>query len=498
MALPGVTQIVQDGGLGVVTPATSTAHVVGECESGALNTPTVIANHTQLSSIFGRNGPAVEMAGDILNFAGGPLVMTRTATTVAATYGGGATDNMVSDLSPGADNEINLAVATSAPKDTYEITVNIIVGGALAVTTFQYSLDGGQTFSPTLAAGASIALGDSGVTLEFEAGSTAPFVAGAAYTSSSKPAIYNASDLTAAFTQINLSALAFDFYAFAGQQDTAALSVLIFSAISTQLAGDVSSRDRYLRAIIDGGDDVAATTLTAFNAVTSERLAVGYGTRRKTPAFSSTGRSAPLLPVANRVAALAAANVMSTNLGKTSGAASVGADPGVSSATLSHNGITQDAGLHDGKIATMRTYAQVEGAFLTACPLKSGVGSDFTDWQFGRMMDEACKVVSIQHILILNSSVVVKNDGSGQITEAAAQSIEKRVQRALDNVIGSALRQVGPSEIEGGIGHVSDTAYQVDRTTDVLSTQTITATVAIVPRGYATQVTTTLSFSLAV
>lgn len=498
MALPGTSQIIQDGGLGVVTPATSTAHVVGVCESGALNTPTVIANQTQLSSIFGRNGAAVEAAGDILRFAGGPIVMTRTASSVAATYGGGATDALVSDTGAGADNEINLAVATSAPKDAYEIVVNIIVGGALAATTFQYSLDGGNTFSATTPAGASVALGDSGVTLEFEAGSTAPFVAGAQYTGASKPAIYNAADLATAFTAINLSPLDFDFYVFAGHQDTAAASVLIFSAVASQLSGDVSSRDKYLRAMVDAGDEAAATALAAFNAVASERITVCYGTRRKTPAFASAGRSAPLLPVLNRAGALAAANVMSTDLGKAAGAGSVGADPGVSSATLSHNEFTQNAGLHDGKICTMRTYTNKSGAFLTSAPLKSNAGSDFTDWQFGRLMDQACKVVSQQHTDLINSSVVVKTDGSGQITEAAAQSIEKKVQRALDAVLGSAARQLGPTNIEGGPGHISDSAYQVDRTVNVLSTQTIQATVAIVPFGYAKTLTTTLSFSLAV
>jgi hypothetical protein len=498
MALPGVSQLIQDGGLGVVTPATSTAHVIGDCESGALNTPTVIANQTQLSAIFGRNGAAVEAAGNILNFSGGPLVMTRTATSVAATYGGGATDNMVSDLTPGVDNEINLAVATSAPKDDYEIVVNIIVGGALAATTFQYSLDGGQTFSPTLPAAASVVLGDSGVTLEFEAGATAAYVAGASYTGSSKGPIYNATDLSGAFTAINLSPLPFDFYVFAGEQATAAASVLIFSAVATQLTGDASSRDRYLRAIMGAGDESAATALAAFNAVSSERICVSYGNRRKSPAFSGVGRAAPRLPALNRVAALAAANEMSTDLAKTFGASTVGVDPGVSSTSLSHNEFTQNAGLHDAKIGTMRTYTNLQGAFVTSAPLKSGVGSDFTDWQFGRIIDEACKVVSIQHTNILNSAVEVKADGSGQITEVAAQGIEKRVQRALDNVIGASLRQVGPTNVEGGIGHASEVSYQVDRTTNVLSTKVVTATVSIVPFGYAKQITTTLSFALAV
>lgn len=497
MVLPGVSQIVSDGGLGVTTPATSTAHYVGVCESGALNTPTIVANQTQLAAIFGRQGELVQAAGEALGFAGGPIVVTRTDSTVAATYDGGATDNMLSDLSPGADNEINLAVATSAPKATFEIVVGIIVGGALAVTTFQYSLDGGQTFSPTISAGASVVLGDSGVTLEFEVGTVAPYVAGAAYTSTTKPAIYNTTNLATAFTAINLSSIDFDFYVFAGEQDTAALAVGVFSAVQTQLGGDEATRDRYFRAIVGAGDEAAATAKTAFDAVEGIRVTPVYGARRKTPAFSAVGYGKPLLPALNRAGSLAAANVISTALNKTSGASSIGADPGVASSSLSHNEDTQNAGLHDSKIGSMRTYSQLAGAFLTSAPLKSGLGSDFSDWRYGRIMDQACRVVSQQHILILNSAVAVKTDGSGQLTEAAALKIEKRVQRALDNVLGSSDRNVGPRNIEGEVGHVTNTVYQADRTTNILSTKTYVATVVIVPFGYLEQITTTLAFSLA-
>lgn len=497
MAIPGLSTTIQDGGLGTVTPATSTAHVVGVFESGAFNTPTLISNQRQLSETFGRQGPGNECAGRILDIAGGPVVVTRTSEATAATYDGASTDNMVSDTGAGVDNEINLDVATSAPKNDFAIVVNVIVGGALATTTFQYSLDGGVSFSPTLAAGAAVVLGDSGVTLEFEAGATDPYVAGAQYTGTSKPATYSAANLTTAFAAITLSTLRFDFYVFAGEQATAAAAVTLFSTIATRLTAELAT-DNYRRAIMGCGDDDAATTLAAFSVVVSERITRCYGAVRATPVFPSTGRSQPHMPLLNEVAALAANNVMSTDLAQVAGAASVGAFVGAPSDGLSHNEDTQQAGLHDAKVATSRTYSNVNGAFLTGAPLASNVGSDFSDWQFGRVMDEACKAVSAQHTLLLNSSVATKTDGSGSITEASAQSIEKRVQRVLDAVIGSAARQIGPTNIQGEPGHVSDISYQVDRTNNILSTKTLIATVTMVPLGYIKQIQVTLSFQLAV
>ncbi len=130
--------------------------------------------------------------------------------------------------------------------------------------------------------------------------------------------------------------------------------------------------------------------------------------------------------------------------------------------------------------------------------MKSGVGSDFEYWQHRRMMDEACKVVSQQHALLVSSNVITKTDGTGSLFEPSALAIEKRVQRALDNVIGSAVRGVGPTTVDGTTGHVSDIAYQVDRTNNVLSTKQLIATISIVPRGYLKTLSTTLSYKLQV
>jgi len=493
MTLPGNTTTVLDGGLGVTTPATSRPHVVGVFESGLQNTPTLVGNQRQLRELFGTQGPGNDAAGAILGEAGGPIVVTRVTPTVAATYGAAS---MLSDLSPGADNEINTLVATSAPKNDYAIVVKVIVGGARTATTFQYSLDGGKTFSPTIAAGASIALGSSGVTLEFEAGTVAPFVAGATYTGTSKAPHYAAADLTAVFAAADVSALRWDFWVFAGEAATAAAAATLFATIGAAMNGyAVPAKDRFYGALMGAGEGTPASVVTAFSALVNVRMSVCQGKARAPAPFPVVGRSLPHLPTLLFAAIRAAGNVMSTDLAATSGATSVGALANVSEP--SQDEFRSPAGLDDIRISTLRTAANEIGVYLSNVWMKGTPGTDFEYWQHRRMMDEACKEVSAEHFLLLSSSVICKADGSGQIVEVSAKGIERRVQRRLDNKIGSALRSVGPLTLDGTPGHVSNIAYQVDRTNNVLSTKTIIATVAIVPRGYAKFLTVTLSYSLA-
>jgi hypothetical protein len=495
MALPGITNTILDGGLGVTTPATSRPHVVGPCASGPLNTPTLISNQRQLKETFGIHGPLVDTVGFILDNAGGPVLVTRTADSVAATYDGGTAAAVVGSVGGGTDNELNVVVATSEPKIDADVVVTIVTGGARSAMKFTYSLDGGVSTSPVIAGATTVALADTGITLEFEAGTVNPYVAGAVYDFAARAAMYDSTDLGAAFDAIELSLLTADYFVFAGQAATAAAGATLFSTIATQMNAFVG-QDRYYGAIMACGYGSASAALTAFSALTSNRMAVLHGTMQVAPPFGVVGRGSIALPLAGVAGMRAAGNVMSTDLAQTFGADSVGAIVGALS--ISHNEYTQNAGLDDAKIGTARTYANLPGFFLTNVWLKSAPGSDFEFWQHRRMMDEACKEVSARHTELISSNVVVKADGTGSLTEAAAQAIEKKVQRGLDNRIGSALRGIGPTTVDGSTGHVSDQKYQVDRTNNVLSTKTLIATVSLVPRGYLKQLQTTLSYKLAV
>lgn len=498
MALPGITNTILGNGLGVTTPATSRPHVLGACESGVENVPTLISNQRQLRETFGAHGPLIDCIGYILDHAGGPVLATKTTDGVAATYDGGTTSAVVASVGGGADNEINLAIATSAPKNDFNVVVTIVTGGVLAATTFTYSLDGGVSDSPATAALVSTALADTGITLEFEAGSTDAYVAGATYSFECKAPHYTSANLSTAFTATALSVLTFDYFVFAGEAVSGAEAATLFSAVSTALASAVTT-DKYYGAILGAGDDTPANILTAQNGLTDARIAVVQGSFRTAPVFGTVGRSLPHLPSLNLAAARAAGNVMSTDLAQTAGASSVGPARGAPLDGLTHNEYTENAGLDDAKIGSMRTYAQgAQGVFLTNVHMKSPSGSDFEYWQHRRIMDEACKVISAYHISLVSSSVVVKTDGSGSLAEFAAQSIEKGAQRLLDSVIGAAARDIGPSAISGRPGHVTDIAYQVDRTNNLLSTKELIATVSIIPFGYLKRLTTTFSYKLAI
>lgn len=496
MALPSVSLSVLDGGLGVTTPATSRPCVVGIFESGTANVATLIGNQRQLRDVFGQQGPGNDAAGAILDLAGGPIVVIKANPGVAATYGQAS---MPSSIAPGANNAIGTVVATSAPKNNYQIVVNIIAStGLLAGTTFQYSLDGGLTFSPTIAAAATVALGTSGVTLEFGSGVTNGYTAGATYVGTAFAPHYNATDLGNLFTALDaqVGAPDFDFFAFAGEAASGAAAATLFATIATKMASYATSLDRYYRAIMGAGEGTAAAAITAFASSTSTRMAVMYGKFRLPPPFAHVGRGLPQVPALNYAAIRAAGNLISTDLAQTSGAESVGALAGATSPT--HDEYRTPAGLDDANIGSLRTASNDVGLFLGNVRLKSAVGSDFQFWQHGRIMDQLCRTLSRALWRMSSSSVVCKTDGSGQIAEFDAQAREKRVQRDLDNVVGSAVRGIGPQAIDGTTGHVSDQRAQVDRTNNVLSTNELVWTVAAVPRGYAKKLTATLSFKLSI
>lgn len=501
MSLPGITNTILDGGLGVTKPASSRPHVIGCCDTGPLNTPTLISNQRQLKDAFGIHGPLVDCVGYILDQAGGPVLVTRATGSVAATYAigtgpTGATAALLpASTAGGTDNSLNLVVATSAPKLDADIVATITVGGARSAMKFKYSLDGNKTQSVEIQGATTNAIGDTGITFEWQAAAVNPYVAGQTFTGEARAAMYNSTNLTTAHAAIDASLLTADFFVYAGRAANAVDSVALFSDVATKMAAFVN-QDRYYRAMMNIGEGTAALALASFASLSSTRVAVLHGQFRSAPAFGVPGRALPYLPAVYAAAARAAGNVMSTDLAQTFGAETVG--PLVGATEIDHNEYTQNAGLDDAKIGTLRTYANLVGFYITNVWLKSGAGSDFEFWQHGRMMDEACKTVSARHSELISSNVVCKEDGTGSLVEFAALAIEKKVQRSLDAVIGSALRGIGPTTVDGSTGHVSDQKYQVDRTNNVLSTKTLIATVSIVPRGYLKQLQTTLSYKLAV
>lgn len=500
MTLPGVQNQVLDNGLGVSSPATSIPHIIGVFESGPVNTPTLVGNQRVLRETFGIFGPGNDEAGFILGLAGGPVVCTRVTSNVAASYTATnlATTTAVSSIGAGADNAIGFVIASSAPKNDFDVKITITLGGARTATKFTYSLDGGLTTSPELSAAATVPLGTSGVTAEFGVGTVAPYVAGATYTMQANAPSFDVTNMNLAFAAAKLSLLNYDFFLIAGDPISSVAGALIFAGVETQLDSfALPATDKYFRAYMNMGREVLpATALASYVAAVGERTGAIFSNFVAPAPFAQPGRGFAKMPAAHFVGLRASGNVISTDLACVSGGDSVGAIPGCVS--IGHNEFLAESGLDAAKFGTLRTYANKTGFFLTNAWLHAAPGSDFEFWQHGRIMDQACRIVSAVHTDLISQTFEVKGDGSGSLTEAAAQSIEKRVQRQLDDVIGSALRGKGPTRLDGKLGHVADVAYQVDRTNNVITTKTIIATVTLIPLGYGKRFQATLSFKLQV
>lgn len=483
MPIPGITNTVLDNGLGITSPATSIAHVIGPAFSGPLNSPQFISNQRQFLELFDRESQLADTVGYILANAGGPVVVTRAAASVVATES--------AIVKSGAGPIITHTAAVSLPKNDYSIQVIVTKAGAIGTSEIKYSADAGTTFSPSLVTSATMVLGTLGMSIDLAAGS---YVLGETYTWTTTGPMFATGDLDTAFTAAQGSLLNWDFFVLAGTAATPAGAVTLYSNLSGKLNTEASSPDRYYRALMSTGTGTGAAALTAFNAVSGLRIGVLFGTALTIAPFPSVGRGASILPLVAHAAMRAAGNVISTDLAQVSGAESVGALPQVLS--ISQNEFTNELGLDNAKIGTSRTYSNMTGFFLTDVWLKSPAGSDFEFFQHGRIMDEACTVVAQQHTLLIGSNFETKTDGSGAYTEAEAQGIEKRVQAALDQVIGSAKRGIGPSRINGKRGHVSEIRYQVDRAQNVLVTKIHQSSIAIVPLIYPKTFLASFSFGL--
>src|SRR5260221_10114712 len=133
--LPDVDVRVTDGALGLVaTDADSTTAKVGVATGGTPNTVYAFNDkETLLATLLG--GPVVEAAADTLDDSGGTVLVTTTLASIPGTLG------PVTHKGTG----VPTVTPSGAPKDAYQIIVQIIQLGPLGTSSFKVSLDGGFT-----------------------------------------------------------------------------------------------------------------------------------------------------------------------------------------------------------------------------------------------------------------------------------------------------------------------------------------------------------------
>ncbi len=369
--------------------------------------------------------------------------------------------------------------------DDYEVQVEILTTGTLGAGTFRYSLDDGRSFSGAfiIPAGGVFDIPFADITITFVPGGGAIFFEdGDQFDFDVTAPYYSATEIATAVTALLAQSTEFPAVILTGTPASASDGATIFAAVDGH-ATSFANVNRYLRFIMDVGDDTTANVLTSFTAVSSRRINPTYGTIDYPSSKPYTGYNFPKRSLAELTGAFASNQLISTSLARVL----LGPLPGV--LEVSHNeGLTEVIDVI--RVTTTRTHNSRTGFFLTHGRLKGPTGSDFRFWHFGRIMDAACRTtfIEVQNFI----GISVRTNADGTIDERDAVRLESIVNDALADTL---LR---PVNAEGTQGHVSAVAFTIDRTNNVNTTSTLQTEVAVRPRGYTFDIIVEIGFSLEV
>ena len=482
-AIPASTESVTDPGLGLAGEVSTKPVFFGYSELGTANAYKEYSDINALVSERGQ-GPTVELAAHTLATAGGPIGFVTSTCTVAAS------NSAVVKSGAGP----TMTVAGTATND-YSVRVEVVAGGILGTGTFKYCLDdfvgseaANRTYSSVLVipSGGTYLLPGTGITLTFPAGT---YVAGEVYTFTTECASMNAANIATAMAAINATPKNWRFAVAVVSQGNgdpttcAGLAAALQSQLNTMAVAS-KYRSGMIAACADDADPESD-----FSGLVANRLLIDYGTVRYISPKPFIGFGYHHGVGTGVYAARAAGSFISTDLKrvKGDGLTNGGAIPNVD--RIFKDERVAATGLDDIKLSTLRTWEGKAGFYITQGRIKSADGSDIVYWPYRQVMDVACETVHDKQVDFIGRTVRT-NAGTGTIDEREALRFEQEVQDALDAKLSS------PRNAEGTPGHVSEVEYQIDRTNNVATTNTVLSNTAIRPRAPIDQAQATLGFTL--
>lgn len=334
-----------------------------------------------------------------------------------------------------------LITLTGTPLTFMYAKVKVTLEGALNVGKYKISLDDGATWGTeaTLPLGGTFLIPDTGITLNFAAG-------------------------TYALDEV---------YSF----NTVASIAALFSLVDLALASAAEAY-RYAFALLEAPDASDAILMKATANLSSTRVmfAAGYCELASSLAVvgGATYKRSDAWPIAARIAK----SPIHEDLGRYMS----GACPGVASLYRDENATP---GLGAARFETLRTHTDAEGYFITSDTggnMMAPLGSDYALVQNRRVMDRACTVNRVAMLRYLNDDLLV-NSVTGFILEVEALGIEASVNGQLEADL-----------VSGGSRHVSAVQCRVKRDENMLSTKNLTTSVSVTPKSYAKTITVDIGF----
>lgn len=465
MALPEVTLDILDGAAALAPEnIDGISAKVGISSAGTPNTLYSFMKPKDVVDTLGQ-GPLPESLAHDLEVSGGPKYAMKISGSVAGS------NSAVTQVGSGP----LVTIAAGAPNDAYEGIARITKGGALGVSTFQVSLDGGDTWSADIATAATYAIPNAATTLEFAAGT---YMADTTYSWTGTPNYFNTTDLNTTLDALLANPAEWGFIHVVGRGTAAADSAAMAAALQTKLHAAAQTGAvnlRYVAGCIECADDSDANLISAFASVDTNRVTWAAGFCELISSISGRIYKRPIAwPAMARAAAVS--RQARVGIARSLGRVKDGSLPGVRSL---YRDEAATPGLDAARFLTARTIVGKAGFFITRSRMGAQLSSDFTRWEYRRVVDKACRLTRNFMVEFLLDDV--RTNVNGTIFELDARAIEEGLKAILRENMVLTENVVAVSAI-------------VDRAINVTTTGRVVVDVRIRRRGYLEDIRVTLGF----
>ena len=386
----------------------------------------------------------------------------------------------------------SVPVFSGTPNDAYDLRAVVTAAGAslAALTaTVKFSTDGGNTYGDSVAIPSTgvYVIPNTGVTVTFGAGT---LVVGDIYRVKTSAPLWSTSSLDTALDALAPMAGGYEFVHVSGPVDVTSAATVKAWAVEREAAGEYTFAQCEARDNATGESD---TTRNAAIAGASPGF-TGYDGGRYLDVHASYGYvqsfTHPGSYPRRSLAALRSARLASEPVQRHPGRVRSGRIEGLmpdpdGSSSLLHNVATYTS-LDTARFSGAQSVkGQARGRYFFTSRTMALATSDFSEVQRIRVMCVAATAALAQMSTYVADDIACKSDGSGQITEAEAQRVEREILAVMKRAV-----QLDPNTF------VSAVAVTVVRTNNLLSTGNLQARISITPKGSVNSITTTITYTL--
>ena len=368
---------------------------------------------------------------------------------------------------------------TSSPVDAYDVLLTITTAASgRAAMQFTYSLDGGAVTSSPISGAATYVIPGTGIVLAF---TDAAYVANDTFEALCTPPATNSTQIGLAITALQASSLQYEGIHVVGTPTSAADAASLASSIDTKLVG-LATAQKFRFGIMEcpgatdtvNTDAVVAAAFLNFASVKG-RLFVG---------LDWCDLVSPLtgLTLQRSVAWVLSPRLASSKLSESPGKVNLGNLPNVRNI---YRDEAATPGMADARFVCMRTREGKVGFWFERHPSMASLGSDYSRIPNVRVVHRAATI-----------ALAAYTDEVGGDFRADKKTgfIDERDAQSIDNSVTGQLKAQLTGERNTKTDECSDIKAQVGRQDNLSSTETMTATIFVLPKDYVNYISATIGF----